>query len=746
MDGVRGIRALVCALALLVLAVPVDAGAATYAETDRTDGQIVLGNELVERSWHRNSFSNASFVDKRSGREWAGLGQAFELSIAGAELASNDFNVTEATAEAIDGGTRLVLKLAPIADETAAGLEITRTIEVYEGIAGFRTETTLRSASPLALQGYWLDQLSLNDPEQIAPTAQAFRAGADWREADWEPALTVGEKGSVGDWREESSAAAGNGLSVHGEWLSLQSGAESLFVVLHRNDLPSSRVSYGGALMGGASVGVDFSRDIVSAGPFEEQIHAQNFAEVQNGRPRLLEPGVTYRLESTFAGVARDQADEAWQWHRYLADTQMPPWRRDVTFNSNGVDGDAISTGAKDDMNMANVRAIAPKARDLGVETFILDDGWQARSGDWCPDWQGCPEPRAATNPAKFGPRFEDGTFAAVRQEIAPMNLGLWMNPTFFHPSAQAWKDHPEWICQPIGTGLTAYNTADQTSGSNEAGLSAWGPDALPYIESKIRTMVGDPANGGWGVKYFKFDFLVWLDCLGQGDLYQYHDEFVAMVDRILEDHPDVTIQIDETNDYRMFPFVSTERGPSWFLNGGPSVQDKLHTIWKLSPYVPAFTLGFGAITGGTTVDNVDTNMASALLSHITFFNDLRHTAPAIIDKANDWTAFYKQHRAAFTGVTYPLLADPNSGGWTALQNWSPDEGIGSLLAFRQGDSAASKTIALENVPAGKTYELIEAPSGASAGTVTSQQLRDGITVSADQNRAKVLLIKEVTP
>ena len=65
-----------------------------------------------------------------------------------------------------------------------------------------------------------------------------------------------------------------------------------------------------------------------------------------------------------------------------------------MTFNSNGTDANVISTGAKDDMNIATVQQVAPLARRLGVETFILDDGWQAISGDWQPDSPQYPEPR----------------------------------------------------------------------------------------------------------------------------------------------------------------------------------------------------------------------------------------------------------------------------------------------------------------------------------------------------------------
>ena len=114
-------------------------------------------------------------------------------------------------------------------------------------------------------------------------------------------------------------------------------------------------------------------------------------------------------------------------------------------------------------------------------------------------------------------------------------------------------------------------NLADPDSGSNEAGLGPWGPAALPHVEGRIREAIE-----GWGVRYFKFDFLVWLDCLGGPDgvrdMYEFHDAFVAMLDRLRADHPDVTFQIDETNDYRLFPFESVTRGPTWFQNGGPDV------------------------------------------------------------------------------------------------------------------------------------------------------------------------------
>jgi Melibiase len=618
------------------------------------------------------------------------------------------------------------------------GLTITRTAEAYPGVAGFRTQVVIDSTSPLILSRAALDEVTPS--AAAAPTIHSFRAGGDWRDPEWPgPPFTIGDP-HPGTWRDTHSAGAGQPLEGPGEWISLADGDRSAFMVMERNDLPSSRVEFDGRT--GSPV-VDFSRDVLSLGPFEEQIHLENPGPGP-GRVRIVRPGQPLELPPVFTGFGKREGDEPWQFHRYLTDDRLIPYLHAVTFNSNGVDENRISTGAKDDMDYGTVQQIAPIARRMGVETFILDDGWQARSGDWEPDSPAYPEPRwDGTDASKFRPRFPDSEFRAVRDAIAPMKLGLWMSPTFFNPSSATFAEHPEWECRPVGDALVADNEADPDGGSNEAGLGPWGPAALPHVESRIHEAIE-----AWGVRYFKFDFLVWLDCLegpdGARDFYEFHDAFVAMLDRLRADFPDVTFEIDETNDYRLFPFESVTRGPTWFQNGGPDVSHMLHNLWNLSPYVPAFALGQNALADEDFANYpVDTLMASALLSHITFFHDPRRLPDAVIDRVGVWTDFYKQHRALFGGVVYPLLDDPLERDWTALQSWDPDAGKGTLLAFRQGSADATRRIALENVPAGRTFRLSSGPDGAALGTVSSSQLQQGIDVSiAAAQGARVILIE----
>src|SRR5947208_15170666 len=229
-----------------------------------TPGEVVLGNALAERRRSRDGLTTTALVDKRvGGRTWSAGHRDFALDLAGrTDIGSERFSVTSVkTSRLARGGLRVTMELAsPLPTLTA-----TRIAEAYPGVAGFRTQTILHTAAPLALSGATLDEAAV---KAAAPTLHAFRAGSDWREPGWTgPQLSVGDA-HAGDARETHTAAAGAPLSGPGGWLALDRGGRELFLVMERNDLPSSRAEYDGAT---AALRIDYARDVASLGPAEEQ-------------------------------------------------------------------------------------------------------------------------------------------------------------------------------------------------------------------------------------------------------------------------------------------------------------------------------------------------------------------------------------------------------------------------------------------------------------------------------------------
>ena len=86
----------------------------------------------------------------------------------------------------------------------------------------------------------------------------------------------------------------------------------------------------------------------------------------------------------------------------------------------------------------AGQKALAEKAARIGVERFVMDDGWfgarassRAGLGDWIP------------NPNKFphglGPLIE-------HVHKLGMDFGLWVEPEMVNPDSDLYRAHPDWV------------------------------------------------------------------------------------------------------------------------------------------------------------------------------------------------------------------------------------------------------------------------------------------------------------
>src|SRR4051794_30668127 len=235
-------------VACLVLAAPAAAAeerdGSVYARVDANE--VVLGNGLVERHWQRAPFATTDLADLRGAeRHWSGRRRDFTLFAGGASISSESFQAEDVHVSHLPrGGLRVEMDLAapPSLPHFAT---VKRIAEAYPGVAGFRMQNVIETNVPVPFAGATLDEAAVGS---ATPTLHAFRAGADWREPTWQgPPLFIGDPHG-GTWRDTHTAGAGQPLSGPGQWLSIQSGGRSLFMVMERNDFPSSRAAYDGSL------------------------------------------------------------------------------------------------------------------------------------------------------------------------------------------------------------------------------------------------------------------------------------------------------------------------------------------------------------------------------------------------------------------------------------------------------------------------------------------------------------------
>ena len=90
------------------------------------------------------------------------------------------------------------------------------------------------------------------------------------------------------------------------------------------------------------------------------------------------------------------------------------------------------------DLSLERLQALADSAAELGVERFVLDDGWfknrksdRAGLGDWTVD--------ETVFPDGLGPLIET-------VQARGMEFGLWIEPEMVNPDSDLYRAHPDWI------------------------------------------------------------------------------------------------------------------------------------------------------------------------------------------------------------------------------------------------------------------------------------------------------------
>ncbi len=142
-------------------------------------------------------------------------------------------------------------------------------------------------------------------------------------------------------------------------------------------------------------------------------------------------------------------------------------------------------TGVTEDDAIRNLRYLESHRRDLPVDTFQIDDGYQADIGDWL-----------VTNE-----KFPHGmAWLAAEVKKAGYTPGLWLAPFLLADTSRTYADHPDWVVAN-GDGTPALAT-DNWQRNNWA-LDGTHPDALAWLGELFHEVCD-----GWGYDYVKIDFL----------------------------------------------------------------------------------------------------------------------------------------------------------------------------------------------------------------------------------------------
>ncbi|MGW3888708.1 alpha-galactosidase [Micromonospora chokoriensis] len=383
--------------------------------------------------------------------------------------------------------------------------------------------------------------------------------------------------------------------------------------------------------------------------------------------PLELAPGESLTVPVVTGAYSPDGLDglaRVWHTHqRLLAGDRLTP--RPVLYNS--WEATYFTVEAQSQLALARIAA------ELGVETFVVDDGWfvgrnddTAGLGDWTPD------------PAKFPAGF-DAFIADVR--ALGLNFGLWVEPECVNPRSTLYAEHPEWVYSVDGRPITPVR--------NQYLLDLGRPEVAEFVHSTV-----DGLLRRYDIDYLKWDFNRPRTEPGRPggvaplDLDGAH---VANLHRIYEqlrrDHPGVLIEACAGGGARTDLAIAARADVFWPSdNTGPL--DRLAIQYGFLHANAPHLLSSWVTDAPGLFDSRPRSLAFrfvlAMAGVLGIGADIRAWTPDERAEAADWIARYKEIRDVVTHGEVHLIGGPDQAR-CAVQYTAPDENQVVVLAWHTG-------------------------------------------------------------
>lgn len=243
----------------------------------------------------------------------------------------------------------------------------------------------------------------------------------------------------------------------------------------------------------------------------------------------LLKPGKSFQTPKFIIGYTRKGMEGVSQnLSSYTREKVLYPSHREklrpVIYNS--------WYATEFNVNEEQQLALAKVAKELGVEVFVIDDGWfkgrindQAGLGDWTVDRN----------------KFPNGLKPIIEKVNAMgMEFGIWIEPEMVNPNSDLYRTHPDWIFH--------YPNRTRHLRRNQSMLNLAREDVYNYLYNSFSKLLREN-----NIKYIKWDMNKSLTDPG-------------FLSAPIEEQRSVRIKYVE-NLYRLYNTLRQEFPEVWFEN-----------------------------------------------------------------------------------------------------------------------------------------------------------------------------------
>lgn len=317
------------------------------------------------------------------------------------------------------------------------------------------------------------------------------------------------------------------------------------------------------------------------------------------------------------------------------------------------------------DFTKEKLLAIADAASKIGVELFVLDDGWFGkRDNDDCSlgDWY--------ENKEKLG-----GTLCELAGEMNKRGLkfGLWFEPEMISPDSDLYRAYPDWAI--------SVPNMEPHLGRQQLILDYTRKEVREYIIDRMTEILG-----GANIEYVKWDMNRNMsdvyslnlspDC--QGEFYhRYILGLYDVLERITTAFPDVLFEGCSggggRNDAGMLYYM-----PQNWASDNTDATERLYIQYGGSMVYPASTVGshVSAIPNHQTGRKSPLSMRGTVAMNGAFGYelDLSKLDEAELEEMKRQVEFYKRNRELVMKGDYYRLLDPFTSRYSAWMYVSEDK------------------------------------------------------------------------
>lgn len=312
------------------------------------------------------------------------------------------------------------------------------------------------------------------------------------------------------------------------------------------------------------------------------------------------------------------------------------------------------------DFNEEKIMELATAAKKVGVELFVLDDGWFGKRNDdktSLGDWY--------HNPEKL-PEGVKGL--ADKINALGLQFGIWIEPEMISPDSDLFRAHPEWVVQVEDRPLTL--------GRNQCVLDFSNEEVVTYIYESIAKIIRE----GGDISYVKWDWNRTMTEIGSLNLPAGRQQEVAhryimgmyeLYNRLTTEFPHILIEGCAAGGSRFDPGVLHYSPQIWTSDDSDAVE-RLKIQYSTSFCYPVSTMGAHV----SAVPNHQVHRMTSLKTRgdVAFFGvlgyelDLTQLPQSELDEIAEQIQFYKENRNLFLQGDFTRLLSPYEGNETA---WS---------------------------------------------------------------------------